>query len=77
MTRERVRSAWTAQPFVPFLVHLPDGRSLAVPHPEFLSMSPDNRTIHVWDRRGGGFFVDLFLVSNIEFVRPRRARRSA
>jgi hypothetical protein len=52
---------------------MPDGRALRIPHPEFLSLPPGSRiaAVHV----GGVFrFVDLFLVSEIEFSRERRRR---
>lgn len=75
MTRERLRAALAAQPFVPFLLHVPDGRSIRVGHPEVVIAPPEERVICVWDGRDYRF-VDLFLVSDIEFVRDRR-RRSA
>ena len=75
MTKDRLREALSARPFVPFLLHLPDGRSARVPHPEFVSYDPESkeRAIHVW--RAG--FVDLLRVSDIEFVPTRRRRTSA
>lgn len=81
MTRDQVQQALAATPFVPFALRMPDGRALAVPHPEFISLSPQTRIVWVWDRHGAGQIVDLMLVSNLEFTRRgpvrRRPRRSA
>lgn len=75
MTRARLREALTAQPFVPFFLHLPDGRAVRVVHPEFAIVPPVDRTICVWE--GEHFrFIDLLLVSDITFGRGRR-RKSA
>ncbi|MBM3954836.1 MAG: hypothetical protein FJ309_09520 [Planctomycetes bacterium] len=35
-----VREALHAQPFVPFSIRLADGRSLPVPHPDFVALTP-------------------------------------
>ena len=40
MTIEQVRNANNAQPFCPFVIHLSDGRQIAVHHPEFLPAAP-------------------------------------
>jgi hypothetical protein len=35
-----VREALHARPFVPFALRLADGRSLPVPHPDFVALTP-------------------------------------
>lgn len=35
-----VRDALHAQPFSPFTIRLADGRSLHVPHPDFVALTP-------------------------------------
>ncbi len=35
-----VRDALHSQPFVPFVIRLADGRSLPVPHPDFVALTP-------------------------------------
>lgn len=35
-----VREALHAQPFVPFTIRLADGRSVPVPHPDFVALTP-------------------------------------
>jgi hypothetical protein len=40
MDIEAVREALRRQPFEPFVLRLADGRSLSVPHPDFVAVAP-------------------------------------
>ena len=42
-----LRQYWQASPFVPFKIHLADGRTQLVPHPEYFFMSPKGGQIFV------------------------------
>jgi hypothetical protein len=59
----QIRELMHAQPFRPFTVHLVDGRTFAVPHPDFISLSVNGRhrdlTIHDED---GVHLLDITLV---------------
>lgn len=66
MTIEQLRKMHLARPFQPFDVHLADGRSLPVEHPEFLSQSPVGRTIAVGLADGTIEIVDLLLVTSLK-----------
>lgn len=48
---EKLRSLWHATPFVPFTIHLADGRSFEVPHPDFFLLPPNTSTMIVVDER--------------------------
>jgi hypothetical protein len=72
MTIEQLRHLHQAQPFQPFDIHLADGRSLPVEHPEFLAQSPTGRTIAVGHADGVLEIVDLLLVVSLK---PRRSPR--
>ncbi len=65
-TIEQVRNAMHAQPFQPFTVHLVDGRSYLVKHPDFISVSsqPRGRDLTVHDDNGP-HYIDLGLVVEI------------
>ena len=65
MTTEQLKNAHEAKPFRPFTIHLADGTSLEVPHPELLWRMPSGRTIFV--SRGGEdvAIVDLLLVTQL------------
>jgi hypothetical protein len=45
-----LRKYWQAQPFMPFTIHLANGKSIPVPHPEFFWMSPKGGQIFVVDQ---------------------------
>jgi len=55
-----------ASPFRPFTIHLADGRSLTVPHRDFVSQSPGGRTIIVYWSDEAFSIVDLYLVTELE-----------
>jgi hypothetical protein len=69
MTVEQLKNVHQAQPFQPFTFHMCDGRSLHVPHPEFLSHSPSDRTVIVYQDGDNFSVVDLLLVNQLEIQR--------
>jgi hypothetical protein len=73
MTRQQLLDAKRRAPFQPFSIHLADGRSLFVPHTDFLSVSPTDRTVIVYGEKGGFTIVDALLVTAIETNPPAAA----
>jgi hypothetical protein len=68
---------WKAEPFRKFTVHLADGRDVAVRHQEFLMLSPNGRTMVVYQPDGGFNIIDLLLVTDLELgVNGRAASRT-
>lgn len=64
-------------PFRAFNLHLENGRTLKVNHPDFASLSPDGWTMILWGREGGIYeVVDLDAVTSLELL-PRLVRKSA
>jgi hypothetical protein len=53
----------------PFKLFLTDGRTLKVPHPEFVAIFPSERTILVGKRSGKVETLDLSLVVSMEEIR--------
>ena len=76
MTTEQLRKMHQARPFQPFDIHLADGRSLPVKHPEFLSFSQSGRTIGVGVDEGTIEVVDLLLVTSLKPKANGRPHRS-
>ena len=66
MTVEQLRNVHQAKPFQPFTIHLADGRHFRVPHPEFLSHSPNGRIIIVYHQGESFSIIDLLLVTELE-----------
>jgi hypothetical protein len=75
MTIEQLRRMHRAEPFHPFDVHLADGRSLPVKHPEMLAMNPPGRTVAVALADGTIEIVDLLLVTSLKPRSNGSARR--
>ncbi len=73
MTIEQLRNVHHASPFRPFTLHLADGRSLSVPHRDFLSHSPSGRTVIVYGDDESFSIIDLLLVTRIEVHPPTPA----
>jgi hypothetical protein len=77
MTIEQLRMLHQARPFQPFEVHMGDGRSVPVPHPEVLAIIPPGRTIVVGLADGTAEIIDMNLVTSLEHQtngEPRRGR---
>lgn len=62
MTIQQLR----AVPFRPFTVHMADGRSFPVPHPDFLLMSPSGRMAFAFGQEDECSILDLLLMTEIE-----------
>lgn len=80
MTIEQLQAVHQATPFVPFTIHLADGRALHVPHHDFLLHSPRGRTLFVFSDGEAFSIIDLLLVTALEVGngqadRRRRAKR--
>jgi hypothetical protein len=71
MTIEQLRAAYNAQPFLPFVMHLADGRSIRVHHRDFIMSAPSGRTVVVYQPDDSCNIIDLLLVTDLEF-KPAR-----
>ena len=71
MTSAPIRELVRTLPFVPFDLHLANGKIMHVQHPDFASVQPAGRVLIVWRPDGEGFeIIDLLLVNNIT-VEPK------
>ena len=75
MTIDKLREVLHAEPFEPFTIHLADGRRVPVPHPDFVSLDPRGRIVHVFHKDGRSEFIDCMLVTSLEHNGSRRRRR--
>ena len=67
MTVEQLRKLHEARPFLPLRVHMADGRTLAVEHPELLAYS-GNRTVVIAQPDDSVHVLDILLITGIEVV---------
>lgn len=65
-----------ARPFQPFDIHLADGRTLSIGHPEVMAINQPGRTMIVVHADGNFEVVDLLLVTSLKSRNgsPRRGR---
>jgi hypothetical protein len=74
MTVDRFREFHRATPFQPFEMHLADGRTIPVDHPELVAIYPSGRTVAIVvdDILE---VIDLLLVASLKHRSNGRARR--
>lgn len=71
MTLEEVRKAVHTAPFQPFTMYLADGTSLRVPHPDFIALPREGRTVALYaENEHAHSIVDLLLVTRLEAKEP-------
>ena len=66
MTAQQLRDLQQAKPFRPFTMHMADGRSFQVSHPEFLLVAPSGRTAVLYDQDDHLNILDVMLMTGIE-----------
>jgi hypothetical protein len=66
-TIQQIRDAMHRQPFLGFTLHLTDGKSFRVKHPDFISVSDENRgrgvVIH---EQGSAHLIDILHVVRVK-----------
>lgn len=72
MRIEAVEDALRTTPFVPFRIVLPSDRTVAVPHPDFVSIAPNRKWLLVWNKRGGWNIVEPALIVQLSFKGEHR-----
>lgn len=76
MTSAALRDRLNQQPFRAFGLRMSAGRLLPVPHPEFISIEPEEEQIAIlWKGNGGYWTVDLNLVSDLEPLNRKDGKR--
>jgi hypothetical protein len=75
MNAAEIKELYTATPFRPFELVLPNGSAVLIPHPEFMMFSLDHRTIHVAQPEGGAKRIDVKLVTAINELPESKSRR--
>ena len=75
MTVEQLKANHEAKPFKPFTVHVADGTSVEVSHPELLWRTPGGRTIFISTGGENVTIIDLLLVTRITYSNGAAKRR--
>ena len=67
MTINEFRNALNAAPFRPFIIHLADGKTVPVVHPDYVLVTGQGRTAIISRPQDDWFaIVDLPLISQLE-----------
>jgi hypothetical protein len=67
MKIDEIRKLLHAARFQPFKIHVADGRTLQVPHPDFVALTGNNRTLIVTSTGKPSFtLVDIPLITQLE-----------
>jgi len=77
MTVEQLKNVMHAQPFQPFTVHMGDGRSFLVKHPDYIARSPSGRTIVIYNDDESSSILDMLLVTELEIHPPSKPGAAA
>lgn len=70
MSVSTIREAIQARPFRPFTVYVADQRKYRIPHPEYVALGPNGRTLIVFHDDGGASLLDMLLVSGVDVEPP-------
>ena len=78
MTIERLQLVHQTRPFKPFTLHMADGKSIRVTHPETLAYTPSGRMIFLVKPDDSVHHIDLLMVVRIEVSNgaPKHRARS-
>ena len=67
MTINEFRNTLNAAPFRPFIIHLADGKTIPVVHPDFVLVTGKGRTAIISRPQDDWFAIfDLLLISQLE-----------
>jgi hypothetical protein len=66
MMKQKIRDLLAASPFIPFLIHTADGKSLRVAHPDFILAASDAPHVIVEETNGRAHTVNIMLITSLE-----------
>jgi hypothetical protein len=70
MRAEELRTLLKAQPFRPFTLHTADGHAVPIWHQDFALLSPDGRTLWVYQRDYSCEMFDVMLIPRFSIPSP-------
>ena len=70
MTTDTLGPFFYGQPFVAFDMHLVDGRTIGVPHPEVATIAEHGTSVLVVDDAGRPEIIDTALIVSCKFRQP-------
>lgn len=68
MTKEALQTAIHREPFQAFVLNVADGRSINVPHRDFVSIHPTGRTVVVYGDNEELKILDVMLITGLRLI---------
>lgn len=73
MAPDDIRSVLRKQPFEPFCLHMSNGMSVDVLHPEFLTVADESLAVAVYDKDSDKYRMHFYSVINVNVIEPIEA----
>jgi hypothetical protein len=70
MRPHEIRIFFHRQPFDPFMIHVADGRSFHIRHPDFVSFSSDSRAVTLQNDEQLHEVVSTFMIVSLRPLKP-------
>lgn len=70
MAPEDIRSRVRELPFVPFRLHMSNGMSIDVHHPDMIAVADEALTVSVWDSGREKYAMHYYSVINVNVIEP-------
>jgi hypothetical protein len=68
--KQRIRDLLHVTPFQPFTIHMADGKTCTVNHPDFVLAAPDLPNIHIEEPDGTLHTLSALSVTSVEAAGP-------
>lgn len=75
LTSQPLKDAQHVQPFKPFTIHMADGKSVGVTHPECMLLTHKGRTVVVNTPDHRMEVIDVLLIARLSFNNEPQAKR--
>jgi hypothetical protein len=63
--KQRIRDLLHAAPFQPFTIHMADGKSYRIEHPDFVAAGSDTPNIYIEEPDGTFHFLSALLITSV------------
>lgn len=75
MMKEQIRELLKATPFVPFIIHTASGKSVSVPHPDFILAASDAPHVIVEEPNGRNHTINVMLITSLGKASPQESTK--
>ncbi len=66
MMKEKIRELLRTSPFVPFVIHTASGKSVTVPHPDFILAASEGPDVIFEEPSGRMHVINVMLITSLE-----------